>query len=141
DLKQKIVGLVRPAPAPENTESPKVDETADESALVSAFLSRVDVAPVSGSELVDVTFDSMDRRFAATAANTLVDEFVDQNLQVKLQSTENMIDWLDKELDKQQQKVQDSERGLAEYRSEEHTSELQSPYDLVCRLLLEKKKL
>src|SRR5437867_7578766 len=26
-------------------------------------------------------------------------------------------------------------------RSEEHTSELQSPYELVCRLLLEKKKL
>src|SRR5438094_6768588 len=25
-------------------------------------------------------------------------------------------------------------------RSEEHTSELQSPYDIVCRLLLEKKK-
>src|SRR5207248_7653163 len=32
-------------------------------------------------------------------------------------------------------------RNLVEpYRSEEHTSELQSPYDLVCRLLLEKKK-
>src|SRR5207248_5131642 len=32
-------------------------------------------------------------------------------------------------------------RGLSErWRSEEHTSELQSPYDLVCRLLLEKKK-
>src|SRR5438094_10323311 len=30
-------------------------------------------------------------------------------------------------------------RGMFE-RSEEHTSELQSPYDLVCRLLLEKKK-
>src|SRR5437867_5203750 len=28
----------------------------------------------------------------------------------------------------------------AQGRSEEHTSELQSPYDLVCRLLLEKKK-
>src|SRR5699024_12195048 len=27
------------------------------------------------------------------------------------------------------------------YRSEEHTSELQSRFDLVCRLLLEKKKL
>src|SRR5256885_11323144 len=36
------------------------------------------------------------------------------------------------------------ERGTAEYnlalRSEEHTSELQSPCNLVCRLLLEKKK-
>src|SRR5437867_10589410 len=31
-------------------------------------------------------------------------------------------------------------RGDVPPRSEEHTSELQSPYDLVCRLLLEKKK-
>src|SRR5437867_12629369 len=30
---------------------------------------------------------------------------------------------------------------LTDFRSEEHTSELQSPYDLVCRLLLEKKKI
>src|SRR5207248_10694367 len=30
--------------------------------------------------------------------------------------------------------------GAGNRRSEEHTSELQSPYDLVCRLLLEKKK-
>src|SRR5438094_2166439 len=29
---------------------------------------------------------------------------------------------------------------IFQLRSEEHTSELQSPYDLVCRLLLEKKK-
>src|SRR5437867_4682205 len=35
-------------------------------------------------------------------------------------------------------RIFDSARGLM--RSEEHTSELQSPYDLVCRLLLEKKK-
>src|SRR2546422_3063512 len=33
------------------------------------------------------------------------------------------------------------EGGLAVYRSEEHTSELQSRLHLVCRLLLEKKKL
>src|SRR5207248_11631079 len=30
--------------------------------------------------------------------------------------------------------------GCVGLRPEEHTSELQSPYDLVCRLLLEKKK-
>src|SRR5437867_10506681 len=33
-----------------------------------------------------------------------------------------------------------SRSGRRAPRSEEHTSELQSPYDLVCRLLLEKKK-
>src|SRR5437867_6789766 len=35
---------------------------------------------------------------------------------------------------------QDPGGGGGILRSEEHTSELQSPYDLVCRLLLEKKK-
>src|SRR5256885_7271940 len=34
-----------------------------------------------------------------------------------------------------------SERSSPETRSEEHTSELQSPCNLVCRLLLEKKKI
>src|SRR2546426_2981539 len=33
-----------------------------------------------------------------------------------------------------------SAQGVGEVRSEEHTSELQSPCNLVCRLLLEKKK-
>src|SRR5438094_3705378 len=32
-----------------------------------------------------------------------------------------------------------STRSTSSARSEEHTSELQSPYDIVCRLLLEKK--
>src|SRR5205807_9224079 len=42
-----------------------------------------------------------------------------------------------------EQSVQDMIRFVQtgfEYRSEEHTSELQSPCNLVCRLLLEKKK-
>src|SRR5438309_11727867 len=35
----------------------------------------------------------------------------------------------------------DSRRARVEIRSEEHTSELQSQFHLVCRLLLEKKKI
>src|SRR5256885_6325252 len=35
----------------------------------------------------------------------------------------------------------DSLRARREWRSEEHTSELQSPCNLVCRLLLEKKNI
>src|SRR2546426_7105823 len=35
---------------------------------------------------------------------------------------------------------QPQDRHVAHVRSEEHTSELQSPCNLVCRLLLEKKK-
>src|SRR5438067_9183491 len=38
------------------------------------------------------------------------------------------------------QQLRQSLGGAARDRSEEHTSELQSRFDLVCRLLLEKKK-
>src|SRR5256885_11213914 len=36
--------------------------------------------------------------------------------------------------------IEDHGRSQRQHRSEEHTSELQSPCNLVCRLLLEKKK-
>src|SRR5256885_16253501 len=38
-------------------------------------------------------------------------------------------------------KTKQKENNTDQFRSEEHTSELQSPCNLVCRLLLEKKKI
>lgn len=126
----RVIGLVRPrAPAPE--EPPRPDETSDESALVGGFLSRVDVEPVRGSRLVDVYFTARDPQFAATAANALVEEYVAQNLEFKLQTAQNMLDWLDKELAGQQQKVEDSERALAEYRDKENALSLDDKQNIV----------
>src|SRR3712207_7773648 len=44
-------------------------------------------------------------------------------------------------VDEQLDLVAGGDRRAGEHRSEEHTSELQSHSDLVCRLLLEKKKI
>ena len=131
DLEQRVLHFVRPAPPAEPVEPPKADESADESALVAAFLGRVEVAPVQGSRLVDVLFTSRDPKFAALAANTLVDEYVTENLDVKLQSSQNMIEWLDKELVNQQKKVEDSERALAEYRDKENAMSLDDKQNIV----------
>src|SRR5262245_14295592 len=129
NLKQRVIGFIGPHKEPQ--EPPKIDETPDESALVNAFTGRVDVEPVQGSKLVDVTFDSTDPQFAATAANTLVDTYVTQNVEVKQQSTQNMIEWLDKELEKQQQKVEESERALADYRERQNALSLDEKQNIV----------
>jgi capsular exopolysaccharide synthesis family protein len=129
DLKTKVMSVVRPAPEP--AEPPKVDETADESGLVSGFISRVNVEPVRGSHLVDVTFLSEDPKFSAVAVNALLDEYVSQNLELKLQSTQGMLDWLDKELENQQRRVQDSERALAEYREKENALSLDDKQNII----------
>src|SRR5438876_952684 len=55
NLKERVTDLAGRPPAP--AEAPKVDETPDESALVSAFISHVTVIPVTGSRLVDISFN------------------------------------------------------------------------------------
>jgi capsular exopolysaccharide synthesis family protein len=130
NLEDRLLRVVKPAAAA-SIEAPKPDESADESALVSAFLGRVDVVPITGSRLVDVTFTAMDPTFAATAVNTLVDEYVEQNLQLKLQATQNMLDWLDKEVASQQNKVQESERALAAYRDKQNALSLDEKQNII----------
>jgi succinoglycan biosynthesis transport protein ExoP len=129
DAGQRVVHYVKPPPV--EAEAPKVDETPDESSLIGSFLGRVAVNPVTGSRLVDVTFDAMDPKFAAAAVNALVDEYVEQNLAVKLQSTQNMLEWLDKELVKQQNKVQESEAALANYRARQNAMSLDDKQNIV----------
>jgi capsular exopolysaccharide synthesis family protein len=116
---------------PPVVEPPKPDENADESALVSAFLDRVQVAPVTDSKLVDVYFTSTDPNFAAAAANALVDEYVAANLEVRMQGTQSMLDWLGKEVRTQQAKVEQSERELASYRDRENAMSLDEKNNIV----------
>ncbi len=131
NLKQRVGQLLSRSAVGDPAEAPKIDETPDESALVSAFVGKVAVNPVTGSRLVDITFNSLDPKFAALAVNTLVDEYVDQNLALKLQGTQNMIDWLEQEVIKQQAKVQDSERALAEYRDKQNALSLDDKQNIV----------
>jgi polysaccharide biosynthesis transport protein len=131
DLKQRVARLISRTPGATGSEAPKIDETSDESALVSAFIGNVAVNPVTGSRLVDISFNARDPQFAALAVNTLVDEYVDQNLALKLAGTQNMIDWLEQEVAKQQGKVQDSERGLAEYRDKQNALSLDDKQNIV----------
>ena len=130
DLKTKLVGYVKRAPETP-AEAPKVDETTDESALVGAFIGRVGVEPVRGSHLVDVTFTAEDPKFSAEAVNTLVDEYVSENPEIKLRSTQGMIDWLTKELENQQKRVEESEKALAEYREKENALSLDDKQNIV----------
>jgi capsular exopolysaccharide synthesis family protein len=130
DLKTRLMGYVTKS-APAALEPPKPDETADESGMVGAFVGRVDVAPVRGSHLVDVLFVSEDPKFAAEAVNTLIDEYVNENLEIKLRSTQGMLDWLDAELVTQQKRVEESERALAEYREKENALSLDDKQNIV----------
>ena len=78
-----------------------------------------------------MSFQSTDPQFAARAANALAQEYVSQNLELKLQSTDNMLQWLAGELATQQKKVQATEAALADYRDKQNALSLDDKQNIV----------
>ena len=132
ELQKQLSSVFKPA---EPAEAARTDETPDESSLISAFVSRVEVNPIRGSRLVFVSFTAMDPVFAADAVNALVDEYVEQNLQVRVRSSQNMLDWLANEIQKQQAKVQQSEQALSDYRDKQNALSLDDKQNIVTQRL------
>jgi capsular exopolysaccharide synthesis family protein len=98
---------------------------------VDALLGRVRVEPVRGSRLVDVAFDAADAEFAAKAVDTLVDEYVAQNLEIKVATVANQLAWLASEVTRQQAALEGSELALAEYRERQDAGALADNQNIV----------
>ena len=117
--------------APARHTQPAAPGSIDENGLVAAFQGRVQVVPVRSSRLVDIAFTSADREFAARAVNVLAEEYVQQNLEFRLENTQKTLDWLTQEVAKQQNIVQGSERVLAEYRENQNALSLEDRQNIV----------
>lgn len=105
--------------------------TVDPKGYADALVSRLSVALVRGSQLVDMTYDSSDPVFAAQAASAFAEEYVSQNLSLKVAALENSAQWLTGEVARQQRLVQESERGLAQYREKQDAGALDSSQNIV----------
>lgn len=99
-------------------------ETSQESATIAAFLSGVEVTPIRTTRLVEVSYDSTDPQFAALAVNTLVTEYIEQNLDLRLRDIDNTLKWLEGQLTAAQAKLQAAEGAMAEYRQTENALSL-----------------
>ncbi|MGH9371660.1 MAG: GumC family protein, partial [Vicinamibacterales bacterium] len=129
-LPRQMVNRWRSKPASE-TEAPARDETADESAAIGAFLGGLEIVPVKGTRLVEVVYSSPDAEYSALAANTVAREYVQQNLDLKLQNTNNTVDWLKEEIDKQRKKVEAAERAMANYQEGQNAMSLDDRQNIV----------
>jgi capsular exopolysaccharide synthesis family protein len=100
-------------------------------AAIGDFASRISVEPVRASRLVDVVFVSPDPGLAATSANTLAEEYVQQNLELRRQNMERSLEWLAQELARQKTIVEASERAMAQYREDQDALSLEDRQNIV----------
>ncbi len=102
-----------------------------QSSYPDALLARFGVGQVRGSQLVDLTFSAADPEFAARAANMFAEEFVANNLSLKVSTLEKSAEWLTGEVEKQGKLVQQSELALAQYKEKQDAGALDSTQNIV----------
>jgi uncharacterized protein involved in exopolysaccharide biosynthesis len=79
------------------------------------FSSQIVVTPVEGTQVLSVSFRSEDPKFAATAINTLADEYVNYGFASKRETTTLARNYVEEELAKAELRLQQSERDLVNY--------------------------
>ena len=67
------------------------------------------------TRIVAISSDSIDPRVAANFANTLANEYIEQNIEVRWKSTQRTSDWLTRQLEDVKMKLQKSEDQLQSY--------------------------
>ncbi len=93
-------------------------------ALIDAFLSKLTVTPIRGSQVITVAYESLDPKLAARIANAIADKYIVGQLEAKFEATKKATDWLNDQLADLKQKVEDSEFAVEQYRKEHNLIEV-----------------
>ena len=110
---------------------PAPDEDERMSGLISAFLGGVTVVPEQGTRLVTIVYRHHNPRFAAEAANALADEYTKQNLDLRLNTIQTSLKWIDGELARQEEILTRSEVALSQYRESNNAQSLDDKQNIV----------
>lgn len=86
---------------------------------VDVFLERLDINHLIRSKVIQITFQSEDRKLSAHIANVMADQYIIGQLEAKFDATEKATKWLNKQIGDLRTKVEESER-LVEMFREKH---------------------
>ncbi len=86
--------------------------------MVSIFLQSLKVRAIPSTQVVEVYFRSRDAALSAQVANTLVEKYMERNLETRYQGTVQVSNWLSRQMQDLQTKADDSQRKLADFQKE-----------------------
>src|SRR5207248_1937366 len=90
---------------------------AELSQTIENFLGRLKVSVKETSRMIDVAFDSSDPHRAMQIANALADRYLNNQLELRMESAQRTSGWLKERINKLQAKVEDSEKAAEEFRA------------------------
>jgi capsular exopolysaccharide synthesis family protein len=106
-------------------QSPSVRE------LVTGFLGRLNISPISGTELVKITFSSYSPELSQKVANQVGITYLQYQDEIHSASKETTSQWLVDQLEELGKKLEISEQSLQEYRENEGIVDIKGIVGLV----------
>lgn len=105
-LEEKVI---RPSDLPGNAQSAE----AQSDPVLS--LSNISVTPVRGARIVTVSYSAKEPALAARIANSLAAEYIQQDVDTRVDTAEQTLAWLEKQLRTTKERLEESEARLHQY--------------------------
>ena len=122
-------------PSPDDPQAAPAPKPDDVSWLAGGFVSRLTVVPIWDSDILEVNFESTDPELAAAAVNTLMRRFIERELESRSEAYTEVSDWLQKRLDEQRTRIEESEMALQRYREQPNSLALDERQNIVVQRL------
>ena len=105
-------------PQPNLVADPLLGDSSRTTALLGGFKGNLRVSSIPNTRIMEIHYRSTDAQLAASAVNTLVATYIEQNFKTKFESTMQASNWLSKQLVDLQMKVETSQEKLVRYQKE-----------------------
>src|SRR5579864_8442127 len=109
---------VKPTAETAMPESSMQPDPAQAASLLGAFRGGLSVLLIPNTRLIQVSYTHPNPQFATDVSNNLVKTYIEENFRTKYASASQTSDWLSRELDDLQAKVQTSEEKLVRYQKD-----------------------
>ncbi len=86
--------------------------------VVAELRSGLNIELVRNSQIIKISFDSVDRKLAAAVPNAFADAYIDSDLEARVQMTQKANAWLTERMVGLRQKLEESEQALQAYREQ-----------------------
>ncbi|MDA0148910.1 GumC family protein [Vibrio sp. LaRot3] len=88
-------------------------------AVVRKFQGRLKISPIRKTQLVRITFESLDAQLAADIANAVGEAYIDAGLEARLSATEHASSWISGRMQQLQEQLKQSENALIDFLAKE----------------------
>jgi len=115
----------------------EISENKKDTALIDQFLSKLKVEPIRNSRLVKVHFDSNYPELSAKVPNTLAVTYIQQSVESRFIATEQVKEWLTKQLEDLKAKVERADEALQTFGSKHDIISLEEKENVTMQRLTE----